>query len=190
MEAGREPFLMCVEDVFDTHQGRTVLVTGRIERGRVREGDEVEIVGFHGGTVLPVEGVDVYRRRVAEARADMNVVLSLPGKASGSVARGQVLAAPGSVGAHARFTADIALPADDHGGAEVRTGERLQFHFRAAVVRGAVTLAPGTDVLRPLHGGTVTVALEQPVALEEGQPFAFRHHGRAAGTGIVTRLTH
>ncbi|MGW2445453.1 EF-Tu C-terminal domain-related protein [Streptomyces sp. NPDC001675] len=188
MTAGSEPFLMCVEDVFDRNQGRMVLLTGRIERGRVREGDMVETVGLDGGTLLPVRGVEVHHRRIDEAGADTHVGLLLPGVASSSIERGQVLAAPGSVAAHARFTADIALLAEDHGGAEIRSGERLQFHVRTAVVRGTVMLAPDTDVLPPLHRGTVMAALERPVALEEGQPFAFRQHGRAAGTGTVTRL--
>ncbi|MEV6840516.1 EF-Tu/IF-2/RF-3 family GTPase [Streptomyces sp. NPDC051133] len=190
MAAGNEPFLMCVEDVFERNQGRMVMLTGRIERGRVREGDEVEIVGLDGGPILPVRGIETHRRRIGEAGADMNAGLLLPGGALGSVERGQVLATPGSVGAHACFTADITLLADEHGGADVRTGDRLQFHLRAAVVRGAVTLPHGMDALQPLHGGTVTVALERPVALTEGQSFAFRHHGRAAGTGTVTRLSN
>ncbi|MFI9809131.1 EF-Tu/IF-2/RF-3 family GTPase [Streptomyces sp. NPDC052301] len=179
---------MGVEDVFPRDQGRRVMLTGRIERGRVRRGDEVEIVGFEGGVTVTVEDIEASRRRVDEASADMNVGLLLPGAAAGAAERGQVLAAPGSIGAHAGFTADLSLLAEEQGAAEVRTGDRLLFHLRAAVVLGTAALAPETTRLPPLHKGTVTVTLERPVALEEGQPFAFRHHGRAAGSGTVTRL--
>ncbi|WP_229353283.1 EF-Tu/IF-2/RF-3 family GTPase [Streptomyces sp. UNOB3_S3] len=192
MNAADEPFLMCVEDVFCRNQGRVVLLTGRIERGRVRKGDEVEIVGFGGGAIVPVEGIEgVCGRPVGEASAGMNVGLLLPGVAAGpadTTERGQVIAAPGSVTAHAGFEADIALLSEEQGSVAVSTGERLQFHFRAAVVPGVVSLTQATDILHPLHGGMVEVALERPVAIEEGQPFVFRHHGRAAGSGTVTRL--
>ncbi|RSO29667.1 hypothetical protein DMH15_26855 [Streptomyces sp. WAC 06725] len=118
----------------------------------------------------------------------MNVGLLLHGAEAGEAERGQVLAAPGSIAAHAVFAADIVLLSEDEGAAEVRTGGSLAFYVRAAAVRGMVTLPHGMDVLRPLHTATVTVALERPVVLEESQAFAFRHHGRAAGSGTVTRL--
>ncbi|MFH9089337.1 EF-Tu/IF-2/RF-3 family GTPase [Streptomyces sp. NPDC017673] len=185
MSAVEKPFLMPVEDVF--RRGRLVMPTGRIERGRVREGDEVELVGFDGATAH-VTGIDAGEPPMDEACAGMNVGLLLRGVAAGAVERGQVLAGPGSVAAHAGFAADITLLSEVHGGAEVRTGERLRFHIRAAVVSGVVTSIEDTDALQPLHQGAVTVALGRPVALEVGQSFAFRHHGRAAGAGTVTRL--
>ncbi|MPY48876.1 EF-Tu/IF-2/RF-3 family GTPase [Streptomyces acidicola] len=188
VEAAEKPFLMCVEDVFQRHQGRMVMLTGRIERGWVREGDEVEIVSFDGGATATVGDIETSCRRIDEASADMNVGLLLPGVAAGGVWRGQVIAAPGSVSAHVGFTAEISLLSGDRGAAEARTGERLQLHLRAAVVLGAVAPAQEGDALQPLHKGLVTVAPDRPVAREEGQSFAFRHHGRAAGCGIVTWL--
>ncbi|MEU1782222.1 EF-Tu/IF-2/RF-3 family GTPase [Streptomyces abikoensis] len=186
-----EPFLMRVEDVFRRGQGRVVMLTGRIERGRVRKGDEVEIVGYGGGAIVPVEGIEEgCGRHAGEASAGMNVGLLLPGVVAGTVERGQVLAAPGSITAHTGFEAAIVLLSEEQGSAAVHTGDRLQFHIRTAVLPGVVALSQSTDVLQPLHMGVVTVALERPVALEEGQTFAFRHHGRAAGSGTVTRLPH
>ncbi|KWT58190.1 hypothetical protein ADL21_30850 [Streptomyces albus subsp. albus] len=179
---------MPVEDVFSLNQGRLVMLTGRVERGRVRTGDEVESVGFEGGGTAHVVGIDAQRVRVGEAGAGMNAGLLLHGAEAGEAERGQVLAAPGSIAAHTVFAADIALLSEEEGAAEVRTGGSLAFYVRAAAVRGVVTLPHGMDALRPLHTATVTVALERPVALEESQPFAFRQHGRAAGSGTVTRL--
>jgi elongation factor Tu len=188
VNGAEKPFLMYIEDVFCLNQGRVLMLTGRIERGRVRKGDDVEIVGFGGSAVVPVADIEASHRHIDEASVGMNVGLLLPGVAAGAVERGQVLAAPGSVNAHVDFTADIALLPEEHGGAEVVSGERLCFYIRTAAVWGLVTLPHGTDVMQPLEKGTVMVTLEQPVALEEDQPFAFRHHGRAAGSGTVTQL--
>ncbi|MET9290594.1 EF-Tu/IF-2/RF-3 family GTPase [Streptomyces sp. NPDC003077] len=188
MNAAEKPFLMCVEDVFHRNQGRVVMVAGRVERGRVRKGDEVRLVGLGGDAIVPVRDIEADHRHIDEASAGMNVGLLLPGAATGAVERGQVLAAPGSIHAHIGFEADIALLSEEQGATEVRTGERFQFHLLAAGVSGVVTLPRETDVLRPLHKGVVTVRLEQPVALEEGRSFAFRHRNRAAGSGVVTRL--
>ena len=183
-----DPFLMPVEDVFLRPQGRAVMVTGRIERGRVRRGDVVEIVGSGGSVTAVVADVEQGRVRTDAAGAGTNAGVLLRGVAPDAVARGRVLAAPGSVGAHAGLTADITLLSAEQGGADVVPGDRLCFHFRTAAVWGTVTLPGGTDTVRPLHGAEVTVALGEPVALEAGQSFAFRHRGRAAGSGTVTRL--
>ncbi|MGW7197918.1 EF-Tu C-terminal domain-related protein [Streptomyces chryseus] len=148
----------------------------------------MEAVGFGGGAIVAVGGIEEGRRRIDAASAGMNVGLLLPGAAVTTVERGQVLVAPGSVSAHIGFTADITLLSAEHGAAEVRSGDRLQFHIRADTVLGVVTLHQETDALRPLHKGEVVSTLERPVALEEGQFFAFRHHGRAAGSGVVTGL--
>ncbi|CAL9581777.1 Elongation factor Tu [Streptomyces sp. enrichment culture] len=180
---------MVVEDVFSLHQDRVVRATGRIERGRVRAADELEIVGSGDCSITRVTGIEACppRSPLDEATAGMNAALLLPGTA-GTVERGHVLAAPGSVAAHTAFVADIALLPEEQGGTELSTGDTLDFHIHAGAVRGTVTLPARLDALRPLHTAAVTVTLEHPVALENGRPFAFRHHGRAAGSGTVTRL--
>ncbi|MGW2463568.1 EF-Tu/IF-2/RF-3 family GTPase [Streptomyces sp. NPDC001761] len=183
-----KPFLMPVEDVFRLRQGRVVMPTGRIERGRVRKGDAVEIIGLGGSATALVEGIEQHGMSIAEAGAEMNVGVLLRGIAADAVERGQVLAAPESVGAHTGFTADITLLSEEQGSADVVSAERLCFYTRTAAVWGTVTLPAGAETVRPYHGAEVTVVLEEPVALEEGQPFAFRHHGRAAGSGTVMRL--
>ncbi|WP_329193320.1 MULTISPECIES: EF-Tu/IF-2/RF-3 family GTPase [unclassified Streptomyces] len=180
---------MPVEDVFCLKQGRVVMATGRIARGRVRKGDAVEIIGSGGGATALIADIERNRVSIGEARAEMNVGVLLRGIAAAAVERGQVLAAPGSVSAHTGFTADITLLSEEQGGAEVVSGARLLFHARTAAVLGTVTLPEGADTVRPLHGAEVTVVLDEPVALEEGQPFAFRHHGRAAGSGTVIQLS-
>ncbi|MFE0822584.1 EF-Tu/IF-2/RF-3 family GTPase [Streptomyces sp. NPDC058847] len=188
MEATGKPFLMHIGDLFWRNQVRAVMLTGLIERGRVHKGDSVEIVGFGGTALVAVEEIEASRRYVDEASAGMNVGLLIRGTAAGAVERGQVLAAPGSISGHTRFAADITLLSEEHGATEVRTGERLHFHFGTAVVAGDVTLTGGLDVLHPLHRGDVTIMLERPVPLEEGQSFALRHRGRAAGSGHVMHI--
>ncbi|MCC2280498.1 hypothetical protein LKL35_34580 [Streptomyces sp. ET3-23] len=190
MSAVEKPFLMLVEDVFIPRQGRLVMPTGRIERGRVCKGDAVELVGFGAHALAHVTDIDVSSRLVNEASAGMNVGLLLPGAMAGAVKRGQILAAPGSIGARVAFAADITMLPEEQGGAEVLTGESLDFYIRAAAVRGVVTLPHETDALQPLQMSAATVTLERPLALEEGQSFAFRLHGRAAGSGTVTQLLH
>ncbi|MFF9627114.1 EF-Tu/IF-2/RF-3 family GTPase [Streptomyces griseosporeus] len=188
MTQGAVPLLMAVGDVFPLRQGRLVMAAGWIERGAVRTGDEVEIVGSGagaGGTAV-VTGIDAHGTRVPEARAGRTVGLLLPGVTA--VRRGHVLAAPGTIGAHAGCTAEIDLLSEDEGGADVRSGETLVLHVRTDVVPGTVHLLSGPGVLPPLHRATVRIALEHPVPLEPGHRFAFRHHGRAAGTGTVLRL--
>jgi elongation factor Tu len=166
------------------------VAAGRIERGRIRRGDLVEVVGLNADLTAAVADIEHCRVPVAEAGADMNVGVLLPGTVSVALAleRGQVLATPGSISALAGFTADIDVLSEEHGGTEIRSGDRLQFHIRSATVLGTVTLPEGTDVIRPLHRAEAAVTLEQAVALEEGQPFAFRCRGRATGSGTVTRL--
>jgi elongation factor Tu len=179
---------MPVEDVFCLQQGRVVMATGRIERGRVRKGDAVEIIGLGGSATAHIADIEQNHMSIGEARAEMNVAVLLRGIAADAIERGQVLAAPGSVSAHTGFTSDITLLSEEQGGADVVSGDRLCVHARTAAVLGTVTLPEGVDIVRPLHGAEVTVVLEEPVALEEGQSFAFRHHGRAAGSGTVIEL--
>ncbi|WP_406473138.1 EF-Tu/IF-2/RF-3 family GTPase [Streptomyces platensis] len=188
MNIAEAPFLLVVEDFFPLNQGRLVRVTGRMERGRVRTADEVQIVGFGAGAITRVSRIDGGRQRVDEAYTGMNVGLLLPGAMTEVIERGQVLAAPGSIGAHIDFDADIVLLPEDQGGSELRTGGSLDFYIHAGAVRGTVTLPHGMHTLHPLHTATATVTLERPVALERGRSFAFRHHGRAGGSGTVTRL--
>lgn len=186
--AAYKPFLMPVEDVFSLHQGRLVMVTGRIERGSVRQGDAVEIVGFAGNVTHIVAGIEQSRVPIEAATAEMNVGVLLPGSAMGAVSRGRVLTKPGSISAQVGFTADITLLSEEQGGVEVVSGDHLVFHTRTAAVLGTVTLPKGVDVVRPLHGAEVAVVLEEAVALEEGQSFAFRHQGRSAGSSTVISL--
>ncbi|MGW1067883.1 EF-Tu/IF-2/RF-3 family GTPase [Streptomyces aureus] len=211
-EPSEPPFLMSVEDVFrprrtgsGPRQGRQILrpggqiprrgglivATGRIERGLVRRGDLVEIVGLDADpTTVVVVDIEHGRVPVAEAREDMNVGLLLPGRASAALKRGQVLATPGSISAHTAFTATIDVLSEEHGGTEVVSGERLQFHVRSATVLGTVTLPEDADMVRPLHRAEVTVRLDHSVALEAGHCIPFRHHARAAGLVTVKHITH
>ncbi|WP_030791253.1 EF-Tu/IF-2/RF-3 family GTPase, partial [Streptomyces sp. NRRL S-920] len=188
MEAPGKPFLMHIGDIFWQNQGRVVMLIGLIERGRGHKGDAVEIVGFGGTALVGVEEIEAFRQYVDKASAGMSVGLLIRGTAVGEVERGQVLAAPGSISAHTSFAADVTLLSEERGAAEMRTGERLRFHFGTAAVAGDVTPTGELDVLHPLPRGDVTITLERPVALEEGQSFAFRHRGRAAGSGHVMRL--
>ncbi|WP_186780987.1 hypothetical protein [Streptomyces sp. CBG9] len=186
------PFLMVVEDVFrHASRGvRGVRVTGQVERGRVRAGNEVEVVGFGAGAAtVPVLAVEAGGFRAAEAGAGTNAGVVLPEAVAGALERGQVLAEPGTVGAHRHFFADLDVLAADQGGVELRDGERLAVYLRAATVKGTLALVQGTEVLRPLHQGSVAVALEHPVPVERGQRFAVRHAGRAVGSGTVTGLS-
>lgn len=186
--AVEKPFLMPVEDVFCLRQGRVVMATGRIERGRVRRGDAVEIIGLGGSGTALITGIEQNHMSIGEARAEVNVGVLLRGIAADAVKRGQVLAAPGSFSAYTGFTADITLLSEEQGSADVVCGDRLCFYARTAAVWGTVSLPEDVERVRPLHGAEVTVVLEEPVALEKGQSFAFRHHGRAAGSGTVIRL--
>lgn len=138
--AAYKPFLMPVEDVFSLHQGRLVMVTGRIERGSVRQGDAVEIVGFAGNVTHIVAGIEQSRVPIEAATAEMNVGVLLPGSAMGAVSRGRVLTKPGSISAQVGFTADITLLSEEQGGVEVVSGDHLVFHTRTAAVLGTVTL--------------------------------------------------
>lgn len=188
LSAVDKPFLMPVSDIFPLRQGRAVMFTGTVEHGHVHAGDTVEFVGPGSGGCALVTEIDAAGTRVDEAAVGMNVGLVLRGGEAGAGEQGQVLAAPGSIRAHAHFTAEIELLPEDEGGRDIVTGSRLIFYTYTAALRGTVTLPQGLDTLGPHGRATVTVALDKPLALEEGRPFAFRHHGRAAGSGLVTRL--
>ncbi|MGP3683260.1 EF-Tu/IF-2/RF-3 family GTPase [Streptomyces sp. IBSNAI002] len=179
---------MPVEDVFRLQQDRGVVAAGRIERGRVRKDDTVDIIGASGSATAHIAGIEQNHVSIGEAKAEMNVGVLLRGMAADAVERGQVLAASGSVSAHTGFTADITLLSEEQGGADVVSGDRLRFYARTAAVWGTVTLPEGADVVRPLHGAEVTVVLDEPVVPEEGQSFA-RRSGQRGRSGAVA-LAH
>jgi len=182
------PFLMPVENVL-TITGRGTVVTGAIERGQVRSGDAVEIVGLGAVVTTVVTGVETFGKTMERAEAGDNTALLLRGVRRHQVRRGQVVAAPGSLAAHRRFTASVYLLPADEGGrrTEVRTGYRPQFFVRTTDVAGALDLGPD-GVAAPGDRVTVAVELGQPVALEPGLGFAIREGGRTVGAGTVTGL--
>jgi len=182
------PFLMPVENVL-TITGRGTVVTGAIERGQVRSGDAVEIVGLGAAVTTVVTGVETFGKTMERAEAGDNTALLLRGVRRHQVRRGQVVAAPGSLAAHRRFTASVYLLPADEGGrrTEVRTGYRPQFYVRTTDVAGALDLGPD-GVAAPGDRVTVAVELGQPVALEPGLGFAIREGGRTVGAGTVTGL--
>jgi len=181
------PFLMAVENSL-TITGRGTVVTGAIERGQVRPGDPVELVGLGAATKSVVTSVETFGKTMDSAQAGDNAALLLRGVGRHQVRRGQVLAAPGSLRAHRRFTATLHLLSAAEGGRRtpVRSGYSPQFYVRTTSVSGVLDLAPG----EALPGDTVlvTVALGKPVALGEGQTFAIREGGRTVGAGTVRAL--
>ncbi|MCX4741648.1 elongation factor Tu [Streptomyces antibioticus] len=184
------PFLMPIEDVF-TITGRGTVVTGRIERGTLRVHSEVEIIGIHErATRTTVTGVEMFRKLLDEGRAGENVGLLLRGIKREEVERGQVVIKPGSVTPHTRFEARAYILSKDEGGRHTPFFQnyRPQFYFRTTDVTGVVTLPEGTEMVMPGDNTTMTVALIQPIAMEEGLKFAIREGGRTVGAGQVTRI--
>jgi elongation factor Tu len=185
-----KPFLMPVEDVF-TITGRGTVATGRIERGKVKVGDEVEIVGLAPETrKTVVTGVEMHRKTLQEGIAGDNVGLLLRGVSREEVERGQVLAKPGSITPHTKFEASVYVLKKEEGGRHTGffTGYRPQFYFRTTDVTGVVQLPPGVEMVMPGDNVTFTVELIKPVALEEGLRFAIREGGRTVGAGVVTKI--
>jgi elongation factor Tu len=185
-----KPFLMPVEDVF-TITGRGTVATGRIERGKVKVGDEVEIVGLAPETrKTVVTGVEMHRKTLQEGIAGDNVGLLLRGVSREEVERGQVLAKPGSITPHTKFEASVYILKKEEGGRHTGffTGYRPQFYFRTTDVTGVVRLPPGVEMVMPGDNVTFTVELIKPVALEEGLRFAIREGGRTVGAGVVTKI--
>jgi elongation factor Tu len=182
------PFLMPVENVL-TITGRGTVVTGAIERGTVRVGDPIEVVGLGGGPAAVVTGVETFGKPMQRGEAGDNAALLLRGVRRDQVRRGQVIAAPGTVGAHARFTAHVYLLTADEGGRRtpVLSGYRPQFYLRTTDVVGGLDLS-GTDIAMPGDRVDVTVELGKPVALDVGLGFAIREGGRTVGAGTVTAL--
>ncbi len=185
-----KPFLMPVEDVF-TITGRGTVVTGRIERGIVKVNEEVEIVGIRpGSTKTTVTGVEMFRKLLDEGQAGENVGLLLRGTKREDVERGQVVCKPGSITPHTDFSANAYILSKDEGGRHTPffNNYRPQFYFRTTDVTGIVTLPSGTEMVMPGDNTEMTVALIQPIAMEEGLRFAIREGGRTVGAGRVTKI--
>ena len=184
-----KPFLMPVEDVFSI-SGRGTVVTGRVERGIVKVGEEVEIVGFRDTTKTVVTGVEMFRKLLDEGRAGDNIGALLRGTKKEEVERGQVLVKPGSVLPHKKFKAEVYVLTKEEGGRHTPffNKYRPQFYFRTTDVTGSVTLPTGTEMVMPGDNVTVSVELITPVAMEKELRFAIREGGRTVGAGVVTEI--
>ncbi len=182
-------FLMPVEDVFSI-SGRGTVVTGRIERGIIKVGEAIEIVGIKPTQVSTCTGVEMFRKLLDEGRAGDNVGVLLRGTKREDVERGQVLCKPGSIKPHTKFTAEIYVLGKDEGGRHTPffQGYRPQFYFRTTDVTGAVELPAGTEMVMPGDNVSITVTLINPVAMEEGLRFAIREGGRTVGAGVVAKI--
>jgi len=182
-------FLMPVEDVFSI-SGRGTVVTGRIERGIVKVGDELEIVGIKPTLKTTCTGVEMFRKLLDQGQAGDNVGVLLRGTKREEVERGQVLAKPGSITPHTKFTAEIYVLGKDEGGRHTPffQGYRPQFYFRTTDVTGAVELPAGTEMVMPGDNVSITVNLISPIAMEEGLRFAIREGGRTVGAGVVAKI--
>ncbi|MEK7118954.1 MAG: elongation factor Tu [Patescibacteria group bacterium] len=184
-----KPFLMPIEDVFSI-KGRGTVVTGRVERGRVKINDTMEIVGIKATQSTVVTGVEMFRKLLDEGMAGDNVGVLLRGIEKDQVERGQVLAAPGSVKAHTEFEAEIYILAKEEGGRHTPffTGYRPQFYIRTTDVTGEVTLPTGVEMVMPGDSTKMTAKLIVPVALEEGVRFAIREGGHTVGAGVIIKI--
>ena len=182
-------FLLPVEDVFSI-SGRGTVVTGRIERGIVKVGEELEIIGLKPTLKTVCTGVEMFRKLLDQGQAGDNVGVLLRGTKREEVERGQVLAKPGSITPHTKFTAEIYVLSKDEGGRHTPffQGYRPQFYFRTTDVTGAVELAAGTEMVMPGDNVSVTVKLIAPIAMEEGLRFAIREGGRTVGAGVVAKV--
>ena len=182
-------FLMPIEDVFSI-SGRGTVVTGRIERGVVKVGEEVEIVGLQETSKTTVTGVEMFRKLLDEGEAGDNVGCLLRGVGRDEVERGQVLARPGSITPHTRFTAEAYILTKEEGGRHTPffSNYRPQFYFRTTDVTGQIGLPAGTEMIMPGDNVTMDVELIQPIAMDEGLRFAIREGGRTVGAGVVARI--
>jgi len=184
-----KPFLMPIEDVFSI-TGRGTVVTGRIERGIVRTGEEVEIIGIRDTKKTVVTGVEMFRKLLDEGEAGDNVGCLLRGVGREDVERGQVLAKPGSITPHTKFKAEVYVLSKEEGGRHTPffNGYRPQFYFRTTDVTGDITLPEGVEMVMPGDNVEMTGELITPIALEEGVRFAIREGGRTVGAGVVTEI--
>ncbi len=185
-----QPFLMPIEDVFSI-EGRGTVVTGRIERGVIKVGEEVEIVGIHPTTKTTATGVEMFRKLLDEGEAGDNVGVLLRGTKRDEVERGQVLAKPGSITPHTEFEAEVYILSKDEGGRHTPffKGYRPQFYIRTTDVTGDITLPEGVEMVMPGDNVQMSVKLIQPVALEDKMRFAIREGGRTVGAGTVSKIT-
>jgi elongation factor Tu len=184
-----KPFLMPIEDVFSI-SGRGTVVTGRVERGRVKVGEEIEIIGFKPTEKKVVTGVEMFRKLLDEGVAGDNVGVLLRGVEKDDVERGQVLAKPGSIKPHTKFKAEVYVLGKDEGGRHTPffNGYRPQFYIRTTDVTGTLKLNEGVEMIMPGDNTSVSVELIAPVALEKGARFAIREGGRTVGAGSVTEI--
>ncbi|MBX9905424.1 MAG: elongation factor Tu [Burkholderiales bacterium] len=182
-------FLMPVEDVFSI-SGRGTVVTGRVERGIIKVGEEIEIVGLKPTLKTVCTGVEMFRKLLDQGQAGDNVGILLRGTKREEVERGQVLAKPGSITPHTKFTAEIYVLSKDEGGRHTPffNGYRPQFYFRTTDVTGSIELPKGTEMVMPGDNISITVALIQPIAMEEGLRFAIREGGKTVGAGVVAKV--
>jgi elongation factor Tu len=183
------PFLMPVEDVFSI-SGRGTVVTGRVERGIVKVGDEIEIVGLKPTIKTVCTGVEMFRKLLDQGQAGDNIGVLLRGTKREEVERGQVLAKPGSITPHTKFSAEVYVLSKEEGGRHTPffNGYRPQFYFRTTDVTGAVELPQGTEMVMPGDNIAMTVTLIVPIAMEEGLRFAIREGGRTVGAGVVSKI--
>jgi len=183
------PFLMPVEDVFSI-SGRGTVVTGRVDRGIVRVGDEIEIVGLKPTLKTVCTGVEMFRKLLDQGQAGDNVGVLLRGTKREEVERGQVLAKPGSITPHTKFSAEVYVLSKEEGGRHTPffNGYRPQFYFRTTDVTGSIELPTGTEMVMPGDNIAMTVTLISPIAMEEGLRFAIREGGRTVGAGVVAKI--
>ncbi|TWT05736.1 elongation factor Tu [Reyranella sp. CPCC 100927] len=184
-----KPFLMPIEDVFSI-SGRGTVVTGRVERGIVKVGEEIEIVGLKDTVKTVVTGVEMFRKLLDQGEAGDNIGALLRGTKREDVERGQVLARPGSITPHTQFHAEAYILTKEEGGRHTPffTNYRPQFYFRTTDVTGVCTLPEGTEMVMPGDNARMQVELIQPIAMDEGLRFAIREGGRTVGAGVVTKI--
>ena len=185
-----KPFIMPVEDVF-TISGRGTVVTGRVERGVIKVGEEIEIVGFKPTLKTVATGIEMFRKLLDEGRAGDNIGVLLRGTKREEVERGQVLAKPASITPHTKFNAEAYVLTKEEGGRHTPffNGYRPQFYFRTTDVTGVVKLPEGTEMVMPGDNINVEIELITPVAMDEGLKFAIREGGRTVGAGVVTKIS-
>jgi elongation factor Tu len=184
-----KPFLMPIEDVFSI-SGRGTVVTGRVERGVVKVGEEVELVGIRATTKTVVTGVEMFRKVLDEGRAGDNIGVLLRGTKKEEVERGMVVARPGSITPHTKFKSEVYILTKEEGGRHTPffQGYRPQFYFRTTDVTGVVKLAEGVEMVMPGDNVTFEVQLITPIAMEEGLRFAIREGGKTVGAGVITQI--
>ena len=184
-----QPFLMPIEDVF-TITGRGTVVTGRVERGVIKVGEEIEIVGIKPTTKTTCTGVEMFRKLLDQGQAGDNIGVLLRGTKKEEVERGQVLAKPGSIHPHTDFKGEVYVLTKDEGGRHTPffSGYRPQFYFRTTDITGAVTLPDGVEMVMPGDNITMTVELIHPIAMEQGLRFAIREGGRTVASGVVSEI--